>query len=728
MNRAEEIRLDVPGMTCGNCARNVTEALRGVPGVRAIEVDIPTRLARVRADDESTPKLIAALAAAGYAATAVAAGTEKRRRFSGWNFNVLVALPIATILLVAELIFGLGQNPAYKWIAFFLAAPVQFWCGYPFYKGAWEQLRVGRSNMDALVALGSSTAFFYSVAALLLGQAGHVYFMDAAAIIGLVSLGHFLEERMTLRVATSLKSLLKLTPERAVRLNGLKEEEVAVSALLTGDMIVLKPGAKVPVDGTVIRGESALDESMLTGESLPSEKKSGSQVYAGTLNQTGRLLVRAEKTGEATAVARIIEVVREAQSSRADIQKLGDQVSNVFVPVVVLLAIITAFWWALAPAQATALAHWLGDWFWMPHLPEGAAASAVFHAAAVLIIACPCAMGLATPIAIMAGTNAAAARGILITNARALETSGKITAVLFDKTGTLTQGRMSVAAHEVVEASSEAIKVAAALAASSNHPISKAIAALGSDLQVGNWSEIRGSGVQGEIAGEQWRLGSLAWLGKEGVNLPENQFTAAWAARGATVLGASRGSRLELLMAVRDEIKPAAAAVIERLIKSGKKVFLVSGDAAATARAIGLQAGFPEVNIFGGVTPEGKAELIRKLQREGHRVAFAGDGINDAPALSNADLGIAMMQASDVAREAADIILLKADVEAVPEALELAQATLRTIKQNLFWAFFYNALGVPLAALGLFTPMMSAAAMGLSDLIVIGNALRLRNR
>jgi Cu+-exporting ATPase len=524
-----------------------------------------------------------------------------------------------------------------------------------------------------------------------------------------------------------LRALLQLAPETARRLNASGVEEVVpVAELALDDAIVLKPGDRIPTDGEVISGASSVTESMLTGESLPVEKSAGDKTYAGTINENGELRVRVTATGDSTALARIIEIVQQAQASRANIQRLGDKVSSVFVPIVVLIALATGFWWALAPESAKAVHSWLSQYLWTTHFPGSALSAAIFHAAAVLIIACPCAMGLATPIAIMAGTNAAARRGILIRDGAALEKSGQITAVLFDKTGTLTEGKVSVA--EVEEYSRGSREIAASLAARSTHPLSKALAGMTSThAEPAHLREIRGSGLVGELEGAAYRLGSLRWLQAEQIDISRaDAFASRWASQGATINGLARGSELIATFALKDSPKPHAKKIIERLLAEGQHVYLVTGDNRVTAGAIAAQVGISPANVHAEVRPEGKVEVIRELQKSGERVAFAGDGINDAPALEQADLGIALMNASDVARESADIVLLKADLEAIPEALGLARASLRTIKQNLFWAFFYNAVGVPLAALGFLSPVFSAFAMGMSDLIVIGNALRLR--
>jgi len=761
-------------MTCQNCARHVTDAIQGVSGVRSASVMLDRGRATVRwaADaPQDVPAVIRAVTAAGFEARFVEAaahdGGEQRR--SRWQWNLLLGVAVTAALMIGEWVFNLSGEPWFQWISFALAGVVQIFCGAQFYRGAWRQLKIGASNMDTLVALGSTTAFGYSAWALLAGAGGHLYFMEAAAIISLISLGHWLEARVSDKAGGALKSLMQLAPQMARRIqnpesriqnpagqpfnlktlnfsnsairtpHSATEVEVPVSELQIGDRIILKPGDRVPVDGVVTEGESAVDEAMLTGESVPADKKSGGELFAGTVNLNGRLVMRVTATGEATALAHVIAAVQRAQTSRADIQRLGDRVSSVFVPIVVTIAVFAGLWWGFAPASAQGVHDWLAQYFWHAHAPAGSAAGFII-AAAVLIIACPCAMGLATPAAIMASANTAARRGILIRDGVALEKAGKISAIIFDKTGTLTIGKPEVAAEiEFRIQNSEFRKLAAALARNSTHPISHAIAKLVSDdgdsrssslRDLADWKEIRGSGVEAKSAiGNRQsaiRLGSLRWLRECGVDLAAgDKFIAEWSGQGATIVGLASENNLLGLFAVRDALKPNAAKVVEQLRAQGLKVYLVTGDNALTAASIAKQAGIAAENVFAEVRPEQKAKFVKKIQAGGGRVAFVGDGINDAPALTQADLGIAVSRASDVAREAADIILLKSEIEAVPEALGLARATLRTIKQNLFWAFFYNALGVPLAAMGFISPIFCAAAMGFSDLIVIGNALRL---
>jgi len=737
----------VGGMTCQNCARHVTEAIQSVTGVRSALVSLEAGRATVRWNANApanVPAVLSAIAAAGYEARPVdaAALEQGEHRQPRWQWNLILGIAVTVTLMLGEWVFGLGMKPWFQRLAFALAGTVQIFAGAQFYRGAWNQLRIGSSNMDTLVALGSTTAFGYSVWVLFAGVGGHVYFMEAAAIIALISTGHWLEARVSNKASGALKSLLNLAPQTARKIIGgadlpvgqdaqqrvPTEQDVPVSQLKTGDFVALKPGDRVPVDGVVVEGDSTVDEAMLTGESAPADKKTGSELFAGTVTLNGRLVMRVTATGESTALAHIIAAVQRAQTSRADIQRLGDRVSNVFVPVVVGLAIAAGLWWGFVPASAVAVHNALTSFLWHAHPPVGVAAGFII-AAAILIVACPCAMGLATPAAIMAGANAAARRGILVRDGVALEKAGKITSVVFDKTGTMTEGKPGVA--QVWENTQSAICnprfLAASLARNSTHPISQAIARISEEkIELADWREFRGSGVAATIQPSTLRLGSLRWLKESGVALAAGEkFIADWSKQGATLVGLASDKTLLGLFAVRDTVKPNASKVIEQLRRQGLKAWLVTGDNSQTARSIARQVGIAAENVFAEVRPDQKAEFVKKLQAQGERVAFVGDGINDAPALTQADLGIAVSRASDIAREAADIILLKSEIEAVPEALGLARATLRIIKQNLFWAFFYNALGVPLAALGFISPIFCAAAMGFSDLIVIGNALRL---
>lgn len=710
-----------------------------------VEVSLESGRASVRwsAGSPNPQAVIDAVTGLGFKASLLASAPEAPPSTPGesWHRNLLVGLLCTIPLVVGDWILNWGSAAWFRWFSFLLASLVQSLAGMRFYRGAWLQLKARSANMDTLVALGSTTAYVLSVVTLLSGSGGHLFFMEAAAIITLISVGHWLEARMSHQAASSLRKLLHLAPPQArVRKADGSEELIPVSQVKLNDLVVLRPGDRIAVDGLVVDGSSSVDESMLTGESVPVDKKAGDTAYAGTVNINGRMAITVTAAGEGTALSNIIAAVQRAQNSRASIQRLGDRVSSVFVPVVVLVAVATALWWLIAPASAQQVSAWVaGVLHLSPHATVGLAA-ALIHAAAVLIVACPCAMGLATPVAIMAGTNAAAERGILIRDGVALEKAGRITSVMFDKTGTLTLGQPTVVHFTTYVGNDRPrvseMRLAASMARHSNHPLSQAVAQLDpEEMPLLNWEEVRGSGLQCYVHLSSpvsrlavARLGSLAWLRECGVDLEcARDFVEEWSVKGVTLMGIAVDKQVLGIIALEDAIKPAAMEVVEELKARGYSVYLLTGDNEHTARTIARRVQIPEKNVFAEVRPEQKAEMVKQLQERGQRVAFVGDGINDAPALEQADLGIAVSRASDVALEAADMILLRSDIQSVPESLGLARATLRKIKQNLFWAFFYNVLGIPLAALGLLSPVFCALAMGASDIIVIGNALLLRH-
>jgi P-type Cu+ transporter len=728
--RTKTTQLAVHGMTCGNCVRHVTEAIQDVAGVSHAAVALDPGRAVVKWKPNAKPDteaVIQAVKKAGYTAMP-GEGGHHAHGVSEWRTTLWVGLVCTLPLMIGEWVLGLALHRWFQWLSFGLATVVQIYGGARFYRGAWLHLKSGSSNMDTLVALGSTTAYVYSVWALFVQPATHLYFMEAAAIITLISAGHWMEARVSSRASSALRSLLELAPATAVRRSSRGgEETVSIAELVPNDLVVLKPGERVPVDGEVGEGASSVDEAMLTGESMPIDKAPGAKVFAGTTNLNGRLIVRVTGTAEETALAQIIAAVERAQTSRANIQRLADRVSSVFVPIVILIAIGAGLWWGLAFAHADSIHKLLAGFLWNAHPPTNPLAAACIIAASVLIIACPCAMGLATPVAIMAGANVASQRGILIRDGIALEKAGEVTAVLFDKTGTLTLGKPSIVQHQVYQPG--AVELAAAMSRHSNHPLSRPVAQLATvDIPFPQWREVRGAGIEAHHAEHgQLRLGSLKWLDQGGIDIAAaKDFATRWFDGGATVIGLAAGERLAAAFALKDPVKPGAREVVTMLRRQGLRSSLVSGDNSRTAMAIAAQVGIDANRVFAEIVPEKKAEIVGTLQNRGERVAFVGDGINDAPALEQADLGIAVSRASDIAREAADIILLKSEINAVPESIGLARATLRTIKQNLFWAFFYNAAAVPLAALGFMSPVLCAAAMGVSDLIVIGNALRLR--
>ncbi len=740
----------VEGMTCGNCARRVSDAARTVSGVSAAEARAEAGRLTVwwAAEAQLDPgAVVQAVRGAGYptseaTSACVAPALSAWSPVSGWRFNVILGAVCTIPLMVGEWAFHAHSSPTFRIVSVHLSTIAMVGCGYRFARGAWEQMKVGVFGMDVLVSLGALAAYSFSIFGWASGLNGHLYFMEAAAILTFISAGHWLEARVGAEAASSLKALMRLAPSYAHRrgADG-REEAVPIDQLRVGDSVVLHPGDRVPTDGLVIEGESNVDEAMLTGESNPVKKTTRAEVFAGTMNIDGQIVFQVSATGEATSLAQIISAVRRAQTSRARIQRLADQVSQIFVPTVIGLSLLTFLVWGFFFGSMQALHESLGRWLWTSTLAPDPWANAVISATAVLIIACPCAMGLATPAAIMAAANAAARRGILLRDGVALEKAGEITTVLFDKTGTLTEGHPAVLEFvEVsggkVRAASEPLRsIAASLARPSRHPLSKALAAItDASTLLQEWSEVRGSGVQARLAleilpwsvGSEVRLGSMEWVMNSTERPePERAWRDRWLTEGATILALSLAGETVGLVAVRDRIRSEAREVLDQLKAQGKKVRVVSGDLRSAALSIGIELGLRPEEIFAEVKPDQKAGILRELQAQGHRVAFVGDGINDAPALAQADLGIAVTQASDVARESADLVLLRADLRAVPESLGLARAALATIRQNLFWAFFYNAAAVSFAALGFMNPMLCAAAMGLSDVLVIGNSLRL---
>ena len=767
--------LRIEGMDCANCARSVTEALQGVPGVSRASVDLRGATARVFWQPGHVPeplRLITAVAQAGYrvqepenSESPTGGGPTPRTAASNpWATAVWLGVPAMVLLLAGDWLGGWGMHRLFQTVALGVATVVQGTVGGRFYRGAWRQARVGRSNMDTLVSLGSSSAYLWSLWLFFTRDHAHLFFAESVSILTLVSVGHALEARMSAKAGDALRALLELAPVTARRLDaGGREAETPVSQLRLGDRLRIKPGDRIPVDAVVLEGESSADESLLTGEPMPVGKAVGSVLLAGSSNGDGSLIVRVNATGQHTTLARIAAVVERAQSSRASIQRLADRVSSIFVPVVVAIAALAAAAWAWAPESVR---HWQSvqsPLLWNPQASISPMNDAVAAFCSVLIVACPCAMGLATPVALMAGINAAARRGILIRDAVALEKTGRISALAFDKTGTITVGRPSVTRWDDRRPSESrsvpVLTLAHALAERSQHPVSRAVVAAGQALRdsgVGpatpagatsavsavspalpsltSWRELRGQGLEAIAAGSDatrpLRLGSLGWMRSLGVPLDGESEAAIRQASdaGQSALLLVEGTVLLGILHVGDAVRPDSAEVLQRLHDQGTETWLLSGDTGPACQAVAKAVGIPPERVRAECRPEDKVRILGEIRARGRRVAFVGDGINDSPALAAADLGIAVAQASDVAREAADIVLLRPDLAAVVEALDLAGRTLRTIHQNLFWAFFYNAAAVPLAALGFLSPVVCALTMGLSDLIVIGNALRLRRR
>ncbi|MEO3473631.1 heavy metal translocating P-type ATPase [Roseomonas sp. CAU 1739] len=703
--------LSIGGMTCASCAGRVERALAQVPGVLSVSVNLATEAAHLRvvAGTEQAA-LGAAVARAGYrllgAAEAAAAdpGAAREQR------DLLIAAALTAPFLAGMLgmVFGRDWMPG-AWWQFALATPVTFGLGARFWRAGWAGLRARSGNMDQLVALGTGAAWALSVYLLLRHGAGHahgLYFEAAGVVVFFILLGKWLEARARRATGAAIRALLNLAPRTARRIEDGQEVEVPAAALAVGDRIVVRPGERIPADGLVRDGRAGVDESALTGESRPVEKDPDATVATGTVALDGRLVIEVRAVGGETVLARVAALVAAAQASRAPVQKLVDRISAIFVPVVLGIAALTLAGWLLAGADVE---------------------TAVITAVSVLVIACPCALGLATPAAIMAGTGAAARAGILVRDVEAIESAREVTLVAFDKTGTLTEGRPRLAALHAAPGMTEdaALRLAASLQAGSEHPLARAVlAASGSAAPAADFRALPGRGVEGVVDGRPVALGSPRLLVERSAAAgPLTTAATAEAAQGRSLAWLIEGDRALALLAFEDAEKPGAAAAIAGLRGMGVRAAILSGDipeaAAATARRLGLD------DVAAGVLPDGKAAQVAAWQQQGHHVAMVGDGVNDAPALAQADLGIAMGTGTDVAIAAAGITLLRGDPALVPAALEVARRTRAKIRQNLFWAFGYNVVGLPLAALGMLSPVVAGAAMAASSVSVLTSALLL---
>ncbi len=701
-----ELRLDVLGMTCGSCAARVEKTLNRQPGVNA-SVNFATGEAVVRLG-QGAPALDAlrdAVKARGYDIKVHVdeAEEEGRRLERSWLIRMAVAWPLGILTMALSMMF-MDRTWA-RWTAFALATPVQFYAGWPFLKGAAIRAKALTANMDTLIAVGTLAAYLYSVWALFGME--DLYFDSSAVIIAFLLLGRWLEARAKGRASQAIRRLLELGAKEARVVRGDKELKVPIDAVKPGWILKVLPGEKIPTDGVVVEGSSAVDESMLTGESVPVEKTAGDEVAGATLNTDGMLLVGATRVGTDTALAQIVRLVAEAQGSKAPIQRLADRVAGIFVPVVMGIALVTAVAWFFA---------------------GGSVRDALLPAVAVLIIACPCALGLATPAAIMVGTGRGAQLGVLIRGGEVLERSRQIDVVVFDKTGTLTEGRMVL---EDVRGDERTLELAAAAEASSEHPIARAVVSGAAERGVEvpaatGFRSTAGRGVRSTVAGMDVLVGRRAFLEEEGLIVPGalSDEAAGLEAEGKTVFWAGWDGEARGVVAVADRIKPGAPEAVAELHRMGIEVAMITGDNRDTGEAIAAQAGIDRV--LAEVHPEDKVEEIRRLQAEGRVVAMVGDGINDGPALAQADLGIAVGTGTDVAIEASDITLLKGDLPGVVGAIRLSRRTFKTIAENLFWAFGYNVTLIPLAAIGLLNPIIAGGAMAMSSVSVLANSLRLK--
>jgi Cu+-exporting ATPase len=744
--------LSVGGMTCASCVMRVERALKNVPGVQDVSVNLATESARVvtapggAADGEMDVRLRRAVRAAGYEPRAASTAVDEAAALSPWHgFGPVAAGLALSIPLMAPMLGDpFGQNWMLQpWLQLLLAAPVQFWLGARFYRAGWHAARARTGNMDLLVALGTSAAFGLSLWLWWRAAAGahaghgpmpHLYFEASAVVITLVLLGKWLEARAKRQATSAIRALQQLRPEIAhlVGPRG-KESDVPLAEVMVGDRLAVRPGERVPADARVIEGQSEVDESMLTGEPLPVAKGPGDALTGGAVNGDGRMVVEVRAVGAESVLARIIRLVEDAQAAKAPIQRLVDKVAAVFVPVVLVIALGTLAGWLVVGAGIE---------------------TALVHAVAVLVIACPCALGLATPVAVMAGTGVAARHGILVKDARALEVAHRVDTVAFDKTGTLTVGRPVLTAlvpvAGVQTSEDQLLATAASLQGGSEHPLAKAVlaAAARRDLQgpaLGAMQAWPGRGVRGDVGGiggigglqggknGHWAIASLRWC-RELDAMPDTAQVDALQSQGATVSALLRfdeagAAHVQALFAFADEPKPRAAEAVRALRARGLRVVMISGDNLRAAQAMAQRLGIDAGDVRADVLPADKAAQVAALRRNGHVVAMVGDGANDAPALAAADVGIAMAPAgggTDVAMEAAGITLMRGDLALVAQAFELSARTVAKIRQNLFWAFAYNVAGIPLAAFGLLSPVVAGAAMALSSVSVMANALLLR--
>ena len=718
---AHSLELDISGMTCASCAGRVEKALARVPGVKSASVNLATERAHIELLGQVDPDLlINAVTQAGYGASlhqsekTTEDDQQKRLHRERWALTlaIVLALPLVLPMLLAP--FGVHwMLPA--WAQFVLATPVQFVLGARFYVAAWKAVKAGAGNMDLLVALGTSAGYGLSLYEWAIAEPGtmpHLYFEASAVVIALVLLGKYLESRAKRQTASAIRALEALRPERALRMVDGQEQDVAISDLRLNDLVLVKPGERFPVDGEVVEGQSHADEALISGESLPVPKQPGDKVTGGAINGEGRLVIKTLALGTETVLARIIRLVEDAQSAKAPIQKLVDKVSQVFVPVVLLIALATLLgWWLYGAPIETAL----------------------INAVAVLVIACPCALGLATPTAIMAGTGVAARHGILIKDAEALERAHEVSAVVFDKTGTLTSGTPQIAHFSALDGDeARLLQAAGALQRGSEHPLAKAVldACAARNLNVPDVTDsqsLTGRGIAGTLEGRRLALGNRRLLEETGLAPGSLGASAsAWETEGRTLswlIEQSPQPQVLGLFAFGDTLKTGALSAIQQLNARHISSHLLTGDNRGSAKVVAEALGISDVHAE--VLPADKAATVAELKKTGV-VAMVGDGINDAPALAAADIGIAMGGGTDVAMHAAGITLMRGDPRLVPAALEISRKTYAKIRQNLFWAFIYNVIGIPLAAFGFLNPVLAGAAMAFSSVSVVSNALLLK--
>ncbi|KRE82000.1 heavy metal translocating P-type ATPase [Arthrobacter sp. Soil763] len=739
------IELDIEGMTCASCVGRVERKLGKLDGVQAV-VNLPLESARVTVPADVTDEQITATVnAAGYKATVrqaqASAGSGERDGGAGTG-PLKRRLQVAAALTVPVFVLSMlpaAQFPHWGWVAAALALPVVSWAAWPFHRAALVNARHLSSTMDTLVSIGVTAAYVFSAWQLLADPrltehpgmegmgGGGLYFEVAAVVTTFLLLGRHLEANAKQKAGNALKALLELGAKEATVLRDGDEYQVPAERLRAGDILVVRPGEKIATDGVVIEGSSAVDASLVTGESVPVEVGPDSQVTGATINTSGRILVRATRVGADTTLAQMGRLVSQAQSGKAPIARLADRISAVFVPVVLAIAALTFGGWLLAAG---------------PGISDAELRAAFTAAVAVLVIACPCALGLATPVGLLTGTGRGAQLGILIKGPQVLEDTRTVDTIVLDKTGTVTTGHLAVAGTRAFAPFGEAqvLQLAGAAETASEHPIARAIAAAALEAAGGRTAGVRlpavtdfdsapGGGVLGTVEGHRVLVGRAGWLQDNGITLsgPEQAALADAEASGATAIWVAVDGSPAGIVSLRDSLKPGSAAAVSRLRELGLRPVLLTGDNTSVAREVAAAVGIPADDVFAGVLPEGKVDTVRRLQESGATVAMAGDGVNDAAALAQADLGIAMGSGTDVAIEAADLTVMGNDLGQVALAIGLSRQTLATIKTNLFWAFFYNAVGIPVAALGLLNPMVAGAAMAASSVLVVANSLRLRN-
>ena len=715
----QEVDLNIEGMTCAACSARIEKVVGKLPGIDSIHVNLASEKGHVAFIPGLVKEsdIIAAVQKAGYGAkvandSKVEDERAKKQRLYRIEVRKFWLSAVLISPLIAQMLFQLagGQPFLPNWISWILATPVQFYIGWRFYKGAYHSLRGGAANMDVLVALGTSVTYVYSAVLTVLGTQD-VYFDTSATVVTLIFLGKLLETRAKAKSSAAVEQLAKLGAKVAHVLRDGTEVDIPVEELRVDAVVRVRPGEKVPSDGIILEGTTFVDQSFLTGESMPVEKHPNDEVVGASVNQNQPFVMRVTKVGADTMLAQVIRLVDLAQGSKAPVQRLADKISGIFVPVVLLVALITFIVWGI-------FAGW-------PH--------ALIAAVAVLVIACPCSLGLATPTAIMVGTGMGAEAGILIKGGEHLENAHKVNTVVFDKTGTLTTGHPEVrdiwTARNITE--EELLRLAAAIESQSEHPLASAITkhAITKIPDIPSATDVRavtGMGVEGILDGSRIRIGNRRWFEKIGIKEIPNHVLENFEELAWTAVLVAVDDQLLGILAISDAIKADAVQTVKDLTAMGIEVWLLTGDNRRTAEAVAKQVGIP--NVMAEVLPTDKAAKVRELKQSGRTIAMVGDGINDAPALASADVGIAMGSGSDIALEAADIALMNADTQGVVDAIRLSKVTMRKIRQNLFWAFFYNVLGIPLAALGILSPIIAGAAMALSSVSVVSNSLLLRRQ